>query len=255
MRTKFSAVVIAKNEGHIIQRCISALSLVTEDIIIVVDDSTTDNTAQLSKAAGAQVFVRPWEGYSANKNFGVSQANNDWIICVDADEILDQKLIDSLNSLDAKDDCVYEMNIQTFFGSYPVRHCGWFPDWNIRLFNKQVMSWNGNYVHEKLTSTIALQHTRLPGLIQHYSFIDEVDMVTKFDNYARLRAAEWEKAGKTPSLLKRLFGPQFRFFKTYILNRGFLDGKVGYTIAKNEYILKQKEQQYFYQNNIGKPGV
>ncbi|MBK9733668.1 MAG: glycosyltransferase family 2 protein [Saprospiraceae bacterium] len=245
MTSIYSSVIIAKNEAHIIGKSILALKEITDDIIVVLDDTTTDDTANVASRLGASVFLKKWEGYSNNKNFGASKTQNDWIICVDADEILNSELISNLKALDPKITSVYDMNIQTYFGDYPVRHCGWFPDWNIRLYNKNIMKWNTNFVHEKLISDVPLIHEKIPGLIEHYSFIDEAHMISKFDYYARLRANEWSKNNRKPALLKKLFGPSFRFFRTYIIKLGILDGKVGFTIAKNEYILKKNELLYF----------
>ena len=245
MNTKYSAVIIAKNEAITIGKTIVALKKVTDDIIVVLDDRSIDDTKQIALELGAKVYAKSWEGYSANKNYGVDKTKNDWLLCLDADEVLDDVLSQTLLDLQPNILDVYEMNIQTYFGEYPVKYCGWFPDWNIRLFNKKVTRWNDSYVHEKLVSSTQLKHVRIPGLIRHYSFNSEAHMIEKFDYYARLRAQEWIKSGKKPPLLKIIFGPYFRFFRTYILKLGILDGKAGFTISKNEFILKAKEIKYY----------
>ncbi|MBK8628022.1 MAG: glycosyltransferase family 2 protein [Saprospiraceae bacterium] len=245
MDTIFSAVIIAKNEEIIISKTITALLQVTDDVVIVLDDRSMDATNRIALDLGARVYHKSWEGYSANKNFGIDKAKNDWILCLDADEVLDDTLVLQLNQLKPDVSNVYEMNIQTYLGQYPVKYCGWFPDWNIRLFNKTVMRWNDSYVHEKLVSKNKLKHTRISGLIRHYSFNDEAHMISKFDYYAKLRANEWIKSGKKPPIIKQWFGPLFRFVRTYILKLGILDGKYGYIIAKNEYKLKLKELKYW----------
>lgn len=242
---QYSAVIIAKNEAVTISKTITALWQVTQDVIVVLDDRSDDNTENIALQLGASVYRKLWEGYSANKNFGVDKAKNDWILCLDADEVLNEELIEKLKNLKPNLENIFEMNIQTYFGEYPVKYCGWFPDWNIRLFNKKVTRWNDSYVHEKLVSSTQLKHVRIPGLIRHYSFNSEAHMIEKFDYYARLRAQEWIKSGKKPPLLKIIFGPYFRFFRTYILKLGILDGKAGFTISKNEFILKAKEIKYY----------
>ena len=242
---QYSAVIIAKNEAVTISKTITALWQVTQDVIVILDDRSDDNTENIALQLGASVYRKSWEGYSANKNFGVDKAKNDWILCLDADEVLNEELIENLKNLKPNLENIFEMNIQTYFGEYPVKYCGWFPDWNIRLFNKKVTRWNDSYVHEKLVSSTHLKHVRIPGLIRHYSFNSEAHMIEKFDYYARLRAQEWIKSGKKPPLLKIIFGPYFRFFRTYILKLGILDGKAGFTISKNEFILKAKEIKYY----------
>jgi glycosyltransferase involved in cell wall biosynthesis len=241
----FSAVVLAKNDARTINDCIHALQQITDDIVIVLDNRSSDNTKSIAQSSGARVFEKSWEGYSANKNFGIDQTLNNWILCPDSDEIIDTDLIKNINDLQPQSGVAYEMNIMTYFGDYAVQHCGWYPDWNIRLFDKRIMRWNNNGVHESLESQSPYARKRINGLIHHYSFIDESHMQDKYDYYARLRAKEWVSTEKKPPLIKRILGPEFRFFRTFILKRGFLDGHYGLLIAKNEYILKKKELTYW----------
>jgi len=248
MQSIYSAVIIAKNEAFTIAKCILALKKITNDIIIVLDDRSDDQTESIATSLGAKVYKKDWEGYSKNKNYGIEKAANEWIICVDADEVINDALANNIISLEPTSDKVYLMNIQTYLGDYPVKYCGWFPDWNIRLFNKKVMRWNDSYVHEQLISDVPLISVKILGQIDHFSFRDEDHMKIKYNYYARLRADEWKKAQKNPLWIKRYFGPYFRFFRTYFLKRGILDGKAGLTIAKNEYKLKKNELKYFYEN-------
>ncbi len=245
MSKKYSAVIIAKNEERTIGKCIMAVKEVTDDIIVVLDDKSIDETGQIAKDYGAKVFIHKWDGYSTTKNFGVTKASHDWIICVDADEIMDEKVLKYLNTLSPLATSKYLMNRQTYIGDYAVKHCGWYPDWVIRLYHKETMKWNNSEVHEKLESALPLNNEKLPGLLLHYSFRTEAEMIEKFDRYARLRAEEWIKYGKKPTWVKMIFGPYFRFFRTYILKLGILDGSVGFTISKNEFILKKKELKYY----------
>jgi glycosyltransferase involved in cell wall biosynthesis len=245
--TKYSAVIIAKNDESTIGECILAMQKLTNDILIVLDDRSDDNTENICLQHGARLIKKPWEGYSKNKNFGADHAKNDWILCPDADEVFDDILIQKLKEINPKDDQVYEMNRLTYFMKTAVKHSGWFPDWNIRLYNKKSMRWNDSLVHESLESTYPLRRQRLSGIVRHYSFRDENHMKEKYDIYAKLRANEWIKANKKPSIFKMWFGPYFRFVRTFILKLGFLDGKTGYTIAKNDFILKRKEIYYWRQ--------
>lgn len=241
----YSAVIIAKNEARTIGQCIIALQKVTDDIIIVLDDRSEDETESIASGLGAKVLKKSWEGYSINKNFGVDQSKHNWIICVDADEIIDETLAENLRLLSPQEDSVYYVNILTYLGQKSVKHCGWFPDWNIRLFNKNIMRWNQNFVHEKLVSNHILKKRKIQGLIHHYSFRDEAHMKEKYLYYAHLRANEWKNSGTPPPLIKQIFGPYYRFFRTYFLKRGFLDGYTGIVIANNEFILKKNELRFY----------
>lgn len=251
MNQLYSAVIIAKNEERTIGDVINALLQLTDDIIVVLDDRSIDGTHKIAKELGAQVYVKTWEGYSANKNFGVSKAHHDWILCPDADEVFDDTLIHYLQRLIPDISRVYEMNRQTYFCGYAVKYCGWFPDWVVRLYHKDMLNWNASLVHEKLETKHNISHTKVPGLIKHFSFANESEMQSKFDYYARLRADEWTNSQKKPSKLKQWFGPYFRFLRTFILKLGILDGKYGFIIAKNELILKQKELKYWKSQKNG----
>jgi len=242
---ELSTVILASNSERTIADCLNAAVQVSNDIIVILDNLSTDRTEEISNAFGARVIRHEWKGFSAAKNMGISLAKYDWILCPDADEVLDDDLIRAIQQLKPEPASAYLMNILTWFGSHPVRHCGWFPDWNIRLFNRTMMRWDHRRVHEKLVSDQPVTMSRVHGIINHYSFRDEVHMKEKFDYYARLRAQEWIQQGKKPPLLKRLAGPAFRFFRTYILKRGWLDGRTGLTIASCEYELKKKELQYW----------
>lgn len=252
---KLSAVIIAKDEERTIGRCLDALLQVTDDIQLVLDTRSCDATAEIAEKKGVRVIPFAWQGYSAGKNAGASYAKNDWILCPDADEVLSDALIQSLRHLSVQDDRIYLMNIQTWFGTHPVQYCGWYPDWNIRLYNRQTTHWSNDLVHEKLVSEKPLIREKIAGDIEHFSFENEGHMIEKYRYYAQLRAEEWVRRDRVPPKIKRWFGPVFRFFRTYFLKLGFLDGKTGWIIAKNEYRLKRNEWVFYdsIKNKHSKP--
>jgi glycosyltransferase involved in cell wall biosynthesis len=250
MKDTFSAVIIARNEARTIARCIKSLSRVTDDIVVIVDDRTNDDTVSIAESLGCRVYNKPWLGFSANKNLGASLAKYDWILCLDADEIIDDTIVSHLKKLNPQLDTVYLMNILTYIGEAVVKHSGWHPDWNIRLYNRTVMTWNNNAIHEKLIlidKSTAIEYQKINGIVHHYSFMDWKHMENKYDEYAKVRAKAWVKKTKKPIELKRWFGPGFRFFKTFILKKGFLDGRIGFLLAKQEYTMKLKEWKYYDQ--------
>lgn len=242
---KISVVILAKNEEHVIGRCLAAAVRISEDVVVVLDEGSADATESICREAGVKVIRHPWQGYAATKNFGVSQAKYDWILSLDADEVADDTLVSQITRLDPVHGTVYLLNRLTYFGSHPVRWCGWYPEWNKRLYHRHQAMWDQSLVHEKLTSSEDKHEVRLPGILHHYSFRGEEDMKQKFDRYAHLRAMEWVRSAKTPSRIKKTFGPLFRFFKTYVIKLGFLEGSTGWTIARNEYLMKKKELTYF----------
>ena len=239
-----SAVIIACNEENHIQRCIESILPITKDIILV-DSGSTDKTVSLAEMAGAKVFSMPWEGYGANKNFGNSKANHDWILSIDADEVLDEELINNIISLDKSSDIIYKIKSLVNYNGKWIRHCGWYPAWKLRFFQKTTASWNLNPVHEALIYPSDISLKELKGQLLHYSYDSVDDHKIKSTKYGKLKAESWLHNGKSISLLKKTFGPTFKFFRTYILKLGFLDGKEGLIISKVDAQMIRTAIQHF----------
>lgn len=251
----YSVVIIAKNESRIIAQTIEAWKNVSSDIILVTDHPE-DGTDKIALNMGCRVFQHAWEGYGANKNFGNEQAKFDWIFCPDADEIPDKNLIASINSLHPVIGHAYTMNMLNYLVKTPVYHSGWHPQFKIKLFNRNDMHWNDAAVHEKLISSRPVQKIKLSGLLHHHSYVSLEHYQKKLNHYALLRAEEWHQKGNAPNFMKRFYGPVFRFFRTYILKKGFLDGSTGWYIACSEFHYKKNEWKYYGQlkrGNTGKP--
>ncbi len=239
---KLSAVIITKNEATNIARCIQSLNgLVTE--IIVIDAFSTDETVQIAKDLGARVIQKEWEGYSQNKNYGNQLAKNDWIISIDADEVITKDLNSHLQQLTLKENTVYSINrLNNYCGQW-IRHCGWHPDWNIRLFNRKIAQWKGDFVHEKLAFSNKVKVVRLKGLLHHYSYQNSTDHWQRIENYAQLSARQLFQDGKKATLVKLWLAPVARIIRTYFLKLGCLDGKAGWTISKRTgYLVYRKYQ-------------
>ncbi len=242
----FSAVIIANNESAHIEEVIAAVAQITDDIV-VVDSGSTDNTVELARNAGARVYEKNWEGYGVNKNFGNKKAKYNWIISIDGDEVLSQELIQTLQSLRPQTNHVYQLNSLVNYCGKWIRHCGWYPRYKKRIFNKQEVSWNHAQVHEDLEPLSGKKLVKLTGDIWHYSYDSFPDHYQKIINYARLKAARDIQYGKSPSAWKRIFGPAFNFFKTYILKLGFLDGKEGKQIALMDALMTKLQVKYYDQ--------
>jgi glycosyltransferase involved in cell wall biosynthesis len=247
-KTPYSAVILASNDDRTIGQVIGALNKVAQEVIVVLDDRSKDNTADICRSLGAQVLVHKWQGFSVGKNYGAQQAKHDWILCFDADEVIDETIISHVNQLHAQIDTAYYFNILTYIGDKAIKHSGWHPDWNIRLYNKTVMKWSDDFVHEKLIKInpkFELEPQKVVGIVHHYSFKDWAHMDTKYEYYARMRSEEWLRRGKSPTIFKRAFSPCFRFVKKFFLQLGFLDGTYGYKLAAKEFHLKRKEHIYY----------
>ncbi len=232
MNASLSVVIICNNEAHIIARTIAAAQQVSDDVV-VVDSGSTDGTQQVVADSGARLLETAWEGYGPNKNKGVALARHDWILSIDADEVLDEKLIKHLQDLSLRNTAVvYVIRFRAFLAGKMIRYGEWAGDRHIRLYNRHHTNWNDAQVHETLQLPPGTVLSTLGGYIHHYTSRDLHEFAVKSARYAMLNAEKYYKQGKKASWLRcRLAGP-FSFFANYLLRLGFLDGEAGYTIAK-----------------------
>lgn len=227
-----SAVIITKNEAHIIGTTLKSLAGVVQEIVIV-DSGSTDETVTICKSLGALVIETTWDGYGANKNKGIDAAAHDWILNIDADEALDETLRQSIQQVHLQNEnTVYEFNFRNFFCGKWIRFGEWAGDKHVRLFNRKKVKWNSAAVHESLSidsDTVAVQ---LKGNILHYTTKDLDEYISKTVAYAKLNAQKYFAQGKKAGFFKLRIAPGFTFFQHYVLRLGFLDGWEGYLIAK-----------------------
>jgi glycosyltransferase involved in cell wall biosynthesis len=240
--SKISAIIITKNEEKHISACIHSLRNLVDEII-VIDAFSTDKTKNIAIEQGAKVVQKAWEGYSQNKNYGNTLAQNEWILSIDADEVISAELAQSIQQLELQKNTIYSFNrLNNYCGKW-IRHSNWHPDWNIRLFHRQLAKWEGDFVHEKLNFPKTIKIQRLTGLLYHYSYTDDADHWQRIEKYAQLSAQQLLKDGKKANFIKLWLSPIARFIKTFFLKKGILDGKAGWTISwRNAYLVHRKYQ-------------
>jgi glycosyltransferase involved in cell wall biosynthesis len=232
MNHSLSVVIICRNEAHIIGRTIAAAQKVTDDIV-VVDSGSTDGTQQLITASGARLLETGWDGYGPNKNKGVALARHDWILSIDADEVIDDTLAAQLETLVLADPAVvYNIRFRAFLGDKMIRFGEWAGDEHIRLYHRGHVNWNDAQVHESLQIPAGTKTILLKGYIHHYTSRDLQDFAIKTVNYAVLNALKYHKMGRRSYWLQRRVSPAFSFIYNYLLRLGFLDGEAGYTVAR-----------------------
>lgn len=223
---ELSVVVIAKNEEKNIGDCLSSVGWADE--IVVVDAGSTDKTIALAKKFTKKVFVQPWSGYGAARNFGVKKATNDWVFWMDADERmtpeLQNEILRSLQSFNANV-VAYQVARKAFFMGRWIKHCGWYPGWVTRLFKKESGQFTENRVHEQLK--VRGQVGRIHADLLHFTDPDLFHYFEKFNRYTTLAAEELIQQGERFSLTKLFLNPAWMFIKMYFLRRGFLDGLQG----------------------------
>jgi len=235
-----SAIIITKNESENIARCIHAVKKAVDEVI-VVDSMSTDDTAAIARKAGATVIQKEWMGYAKMKNFANGTASNDWILSVDADEVLSEELIQNIKKLKPAPSTLYTLDRITNYCGQWIKHCGWYPDWKERLFDRRHVYWVGDYVHEKIKYPTDFKLVQLEGKLEHYSYKTLEDHANRIENYTQLAAEEMFAKGTKPYLTQIWISPVFRFVKTYFLKLGFLDGANGYLISKRNALLVHKK--------------
>lgn len=228
-----SVVIITFNEEANIGRCISSVNTIADEVI-VLDSWSTDQTVAIARSYGATVYQEKFRGYIGQKNFAMQLATNDFILSLDADEALDETLVQSIALAKRSGDLVaYKMNRCTNYCGRFIRHGLWYPDPKIRLFDRRMARWGGLNPHDKIILDPPVPTRKLKGNILHYSFTTPDDLVWQNNRLSSISAASLYASGKKSNWFKILLRPAWAFFNGYILRRGFLDGADGFAIAVN----------------------
>ena len=252
MKSRISAVVITLNVERTIKDCLSALAKVTKDIVIV-DSYSEDATISICREKNARVFQRQWQGYGEARNFGARQCESDWILSIDADEVLSQDLISNINSLELNRRSVYGLDRITNLNGKWIRHSGWYPDWVSRLYHRNHASWSSDLVHERLEYDSGIKICRLKGKLWHYSYPDLKAFHLKLEKYALLAARQLHTDGGQSWWVMRYAGPVARFIRTLIFKWGFLDGRWGWFLSVQQARQVYLRHRYLVELNKGKP--
>lgn len=235
--TPISATIIARNEEQTIAHCLESLEGIADEIIVVVDDSSTDRTAEISRDFGCRVVIREFRGFGAQRQYATSLTTHRHILSIDADEVLSPYLRENL--LKAKEEGlkhrVYRFSRMNFYCDFPVLHCGWYPDFQIRLFDKSYAQWNLGDVFEKVVFPGSLRPRLIEGDILHYRCATADEYHRKVMDHARIGARVIASTrNSVPAVLPLIKGIK-SWMETFVFRGGFLDGKVGRAIAREEY--------------------
>ena len=226
-----ACVVITKNEEVNIRDCLASVAWATERI--VVDAESTDRTADLARAAGGRVMVRPWPGFGAQKNYGMDQAAAEWILIVDADERisvpLQTEILSRITAWKVGDPVAYEIPRRNYFYGAWVRHAGVYPDYQIRLFRRGHARYNDVPVHENLIVQGAIGTLTNP--MDHFTERRIRDHFKKFGLYTTLAAEEKGRTVHGVHARDLVFRPFMVFVKSYVLKQGFRDGVRGLIVS------------------------
>ncbi len=223
-KLNLSAVIITLNVEQSIARCLQSVTFANE--IIVVDSGSTDKTCEIARTFGARVIHQDWLGYGAQKQYAVEQASHDWVLCLDADEWVSKDLSAAIQSeLQKPQNQAYRFpRCNRFLGRW-LRHGEGYPDYNLRLYNRQSAAWTQDPVHEHVVTDVEVG--RLDGDLMHESEEGLERYLQKQNRYTTLQAQVLFEQGRQASLSKLLFSPVIRFIKFYIIRSGWRDGVPG----------------------------
>jgi glycosyltransferase involved in cell wall biosynthesis len=230
---RLSVVVITLNEERNLDRCLTSVRDLCDEII-VVDSHSGDRTVEIAEQHNAKVVRQAFLGYVAQKNFATEQAKNNWILSIDADEAVSDELRTAILKVKAspEQDAYYVSRLTNYCGKW-IRHCGWYPDKKIRLYDRTKGRWVGEQIHESWEphsggSAIGA----LTGDLLHYSYYTISDHLKQIEKFSEILASRAIAQGKLPGLLKVLLAPKWKFFTDYFIKLGFLDGYHGYLVCK-----------------------
>jgi glycosyltransferase involved in cell wall biosynthesis len=226
---KITATIITLNEERNIARAIESLRCCDE--ILMVDSGSSDRTLELAQNLGVRVIEAPWRGYAKQKNLAAEYATNDWILSLDADEALSERLEAEIWNLKKNGpDCdAYTMpRLAQYLGRW-IFHGGWYPDRKVRLYHRAKARWVGEYVHESVKVEGRVGH--LAANLLHYTCDSLSEHLRSMDRYTTLAAEELIARKQKAPAYKLAVDPVWTFFKGYVVQRGFLDGVEGLAIA------------------------
>tara|TARA_R110000850_G_scaffold190433_1_gene316393 strand:- start:9256 stop:10017 length:762 start_codon:yes stop_codon:yes gene_type:complete len=224
-----SVIIITKNESAHIADCIKSVQFADE--IIVLDSGSTDSTREIAESLGARVEVSAdWPGFGPQKNRVLNMATKDWVLSIDADERVTPELAQEIRStmLNARYDA-YKIARLSWFGDRWIRHCGWWPDYVVRLFRRGQAQFTEAAVHEKIVPSTP------PGTLRshflHYPYANMEVLIDKVNRYSSAAAQMMFEKGRRTSVAGIAGHAFWTFVRIYFIRRGFLDGKEGFILA------------------------
>ena len=227
---QLTVTIITHNEESNIEAALASVAWADE--VVVVDSGSTDATPAIARRYTPRVETRPWPGYSAQKNYAASIASHDWILSIDADERVTPALAAEIQRLlnDTPDKPGYRVPRRTWYLGRWISSTDWYPDYQLRLYDRRAGEWNGRIVHESVRLNGAT-----PGLLeqelQHLAYRDISHHLATIDRYSTLAAAQWASEGRRTSIGALVLHPPLAFLRNYVARRGFSDGAAGFIVS------------------------
>lgn len=243
---KISVVIIVKNSADILPRCLN--SLYAFDDIIVYNNGSTDDTAIIASTYdNVRVIEGDFIGFGPTKNIAATYAKYDWILSIDSDEVMNEKIVQEIFALSYDPNKAYSLLRKNFYKTTEIRYC-WGKDDIVRIYNRTITRFSSDNVHEYVI-TDGLIVEKLHNSFNHYPYQNSLEFIVKAERYASLFAAA-NVGMKKSSPTKAFFNALYAFFRTYILKRGFLDGYAGLLIAFSHMATNFYKYLELYEMNL-----
>ncbi|MBX9206305.1 glycosyltransferase [Campylobacter jejuni] len=229
---QISVIIIVKNAKQTLLECLNSLK--DFDEIILLNNESSDNTLNIANEfkkdfANLHIYHSAFIGFGALKNLALSYAKNDWILSIDADEVLENECIKELKNLELQEDNIIALSRKNLYKGEWIKACGWWPDYVMRVFNKTHTSFNENLVHESLILHKDSKKIKLQNGLRHFAFEDIDSLLDKLQKYSKLWALQ--NLHKESSVCKALLRGIWTFFRNYVLKKGIFYGYKGFIIS------------------------
>ncbi len=225
---KISAIIITFNEEGRLKTCLESIKWCDE--IILVDSGSTDNTLNIARQFSEQVFIENWKGYGPQKQSALEKATGQWVLSIDADEVVTSELAREIKAaVSSADKAGYYIPRKNFYKNKWLRHGGQYPDYVLRLFRRDSGRFSPSMVHEKVIVNGPCGRLKEPLL--HYTFQDLSALIEKINRYSSLSSKELYQAGRRCGPFTPILHFLSFFIRDYLLRLGFLDGLEGFNVA------------------------
>lgn len=227
---RIGVAIITKNAAAHLDQCLQSVAWAQQ--IVVLDSGSTDATLEIAARHGIEIHqTSDWPGFGMQKNRAIALLNTDWVLALDADEVLSETLINSIQSAISSDTpaTVYRLSrISNYCGRW-IKHAGWYPDHLPRFFQRGAAQYSDDLVHERLI--YQGDAPLLAGELLHFSFDNLDNVLDKINRYSKAGAQQRQSRGESSHLGKAIYKGLWTFLRTYFLQRGFLDGREGFILA------------------------
>lgn len=241
-----SVVMIVKNGAETIQSVLESLRDFHD--VVIYDNGSTDETLNIVRTfTNVNLVEGTFEGFGPTKNKATSYAQNEWILSLDADEVVSSDMLENIKNLELSEENIYQIRRFNYYKKRRINHCGWGEERIVRFYNKNYSSFNDKMVHEKILVN-DLNLKTIEGELKHYPYGSLSQFVQKADHYSTLFAQN-NVGKKKSSPLKAYFNGFYSFIRTYIFKRGFLDGYVGLVIAFSHMVTNFYKYIKLYEAN------